>query len=62
MVQEMFEKHKFEVLTRPTESPDLNQIDHVWDVLNKQVRSMEAPSHTLHDLKDLLLTYWCQIP
>ena len=64
MVQEWFEEHnnEFEVLTWPPNSPDLNPIEHLWDVLNKQVRSMEAPPRNLQDLKDLLLTSWCQIP
>jgi len=64
MVQEWFEEHnnEFEVLTWPPNSPDLNQIEHLWDVLNKQVQSMEAPPRNLQDLKDLLLTSWCQIP
>ncbi|KAK3532871.1 hypothetical protein QTP70_001156 [Hemibagrus guttatus] len=64
MVQEGFDDHntQFEVLTWPPNSPDLNPIQHLWDVLDKQVRSMEARPHNLQDLKDLLLTSWCQIP
>ncbi|KAK3520359.1 hypothetical protein QTP70_023838 [Hemibagrus guttatus] len=50
------------VLTWPPNSPDLNTIDHLWDVLDKQIRSMEVPPRNLQDLKDLLLTSWCQIP
>ncbi|MCI4386854.1 hypothetical protein PGIGA_G00067410 [Pangasianodon gigas] len=64
IVQEWFEEHdkEFKVLTWPPNSPDLNPIEHLWDVLDKQVRSIEAPPHNLQDLKDLLLTSWCQIP
>ncbi|KAK3525325.1 hypothetical protein QTP86_029840, partial [Hemibagrus guttatus] len=64
MVQEWFDEHnnQFEVLTPPPNSPDLNPIQYLWDVLDKQVQSMEAPPHNLQDLKDLLLTSWCQIP
>ncbi|KAK3563664.1 hypothetical protein QTP86_033502 [Hemibagrus guttatus] len=64
MVQEWFDEHnnEFEVLTCPPNSPNLNPIQHLWDVLDKQVRSMKAPPHNLQDLKDLLLTSWCQIP
>ena len=38
MVQEWFEKHnkEFKVLTWP----DLNPMEHLWDVLNKQVWSI----------------------
>ncbi|ROL44145.1 hypothetical protein DPX16_5339 [Anabarilius grahami] len=44
MVQEWFEEHnnEFEVFTWPPNSPE-----HLWDVLNKQFRSMEAPPHNL---------------
>ncbi|KAK3563503.1 hypothetical protein QTP86_030370 [Hemibagrus guttatus] len=52
MLQEWFDEHnnQFEVLTWPPNSPDLNPIQHLWDVPDKQ------------DLKELLLTSWCQIP
>ncbi|KAK3572875.1 hypothetical protein QTP86_009313 [Hemibagrus guttatus] len=58
MLQEWFDErnNQFEVLTWPPNSPDLNPIQHLWDVLDKQVQSMEAPSRNLQDLKDLLLT------
>ncbi|KAK3570976.1 hypothetical protein QTP86_031838, partial [Hemibagrus guttatus] len=61
---EWFDEHnnEFEVLAWPPNSPDLNPIEHLWDVLDKQVRSMEAPPCSLQDLQDLLLTSWCQIP
>ncbi|KAK3511397.1 hypothetical protein QTP70_007233 [Hemibagrus guttatus] len=64
MVQEWFDEHKnkSEMLTWPPNSSDLNPIKHLWDVLDKQVRSMEAPPCNLEDIKDLLLTSWCQIP
>ncbi|MCI4382883.1 hypothetical protein PGIGA_G00019780 [Pangasianodon gigas] len=64
IVQEWFEEHDkvFKVLIWPPNSPDLNPIEHLWDVLDKQVQSIEHPPRNLQDLKDLLLTSWCQIP
>ncbi|KAL0181699.1 hypothetical protein M9458_024105, partial [Cirrhinus mrigala] len=63
MVQEWFEEHnEIEVLIWPKISLDLNPIEHLWDVLNKQVRSMEALPRNLQDVNDLLRTSWCQIP
>ncbi|KAK3560338.1 hypothetical protein QTP86_006422 [Hemibagrus guttatus] len=53
MVQEWFDDHnnQFEVLTPPPNSPDLNPIQHLWDVLDKQVRSMETPPYNLQGPK-----------
>ncbi|KAK3512081.1 hypothetical protein QTP70_030362, partial [Hemibagrus guttatus] len=64
MFQEWFDEHnsEFEVLTWSSNPPDSNPIEHLWDVLDKQVRSMEAPPRNLQYLKDLLRTSWCQIP
>ena len=59
MVQEWFEEHnnKFEVLTWPPNSQDLNPVEHLWDVL-----ANKSPARNLQDLNDLLLTSCRQIP
>lgn len=44
MIQEWFE-----VLTWPSNSPDLNPIEGLWDVLDKDVCSMKAPPQSLQD-------------
>ena len=64
IVQGWFEEHneEFKVLTRPPNSPDLNPSEHLWDELDKHIRSMEAPPRHLQDLKDLLWTSWCHTP
>ncbi|KAK3558608.1 hypothetical protein QTP86_021665 [Hemibagrus guttatus] len=53
MLQEWFDEHnnRFEVLTPPPNSPDLNPIQHLWDVLDKLVPSMEARTSQLTGLK-----------
>lgn len=38
----------------PRTSPDLNPIEHLWDVLDKQVLSKEDSPHKLQDFKSLL--------
>lgn len=54
-----------EVLICPPNSPDLNPVENLWDVLDKHVQSKSngclAP-YNLQDLKVLLLTFWYQIP
>ncbi len=51
--QKWFEEHnnELEVLTWHHNSLDLNPIKHLWDVLNKQVRSMGGPTSQLTGLK-----------
>jgi hypothetical protein len=58
IVQEWFEEHdeEFKVLRWPQM---LNSIEHLWD---QNVRFTEAISRNLQDMKDLLLTSWCQKP
>lgn len=45
------------VLKWPPNSPDLSLSEHLLDVLDRLVQSMETPVHNFQDLKDLLLTY-----
>lgn len=60
--QEQFEQHdkKFKVLTLTPNFTDFKPVKHLGDVLD-HVRTMEAPSGKLQDLKDLLFTSLCQI-
>lgn len=43
MVLESFEGHnsEFKMMTQPPDSPDLRLVECLWDLLDKQVRSME---------------------
>ncbi|KAI4872592.1 hypothetical protein NFI96_002177 [Prochilodus magdalenae] len=64
VVQERLEEHgkQFSVLSWPPNSPDLNPIEHLWDVLEQQIQAAASPPRSSQDLKDLLLTAWSQIP
>ena len=43
-------------------SPDLNPIEHLWDVLGRRVRAVNPPPATLQDLAQLLQQEWQAIP
>lgn len=45
----------------PPNSSHFRPIQHLRDVPDKPVGSMEAPPCLLKDLKDVLPTFWCQI-
>ena len=61
MFQEWYEEHnQFTIFTWPSNSPIQSSFCGMcWT--NKS-KTMEAPPHNLQNFKDLLLTYWCQIP
>ena len=59
IVREWFEEHDemFTVLLWPPNFPDINLIEHLWDLLDRQVRSTAAPPRNFQDLKELLLMF-----
>lgn len=46
----------------PARSPDMNPIEHVWDMLKRRVRALPHPPETLRDLKSALTVVWEEIP
>lgn len=53
--------NEFEVLAWSPNSPDVNPVEHLWDLLAKQFRSMEAAPHNLQDLKGPVAKMMVQI-
>ena len=64
IIKDWLEEHnqEFQVLPWPPNSPDLNPIESLWDHLDRHVRRMEPPPHTLQQLLDSLQSAWLQIP
>lgn len=46
----------------PAVSPDLNPIEHVWDRMKRQLRSLHPPPQTLPQLRIALTNIWTNIP
>ncbi|GFT88480.1 transposable element Tcb1 transposase [Trichonephila clavipes] len=54
-----------EVITRmdwPAYSPDLNPIEHVWDMVGRRLAARQPPPTCLPELRRELLDEWCNIP
>lgn len=54
------EKHHIETMTHPAQSPDLNPMEAVWNILKQRVLRREWDG-TLEHLKQLLLEEWAKI-
>ncbi|GFV64770.1 transposable element Tcb1 transposase [Trichonephila clavipes] len=46
----------------PAYSPDLNPIEHVWDMLGRRIAARQLPPTCLLELRRALLDEWCNIP
>ncbi|GFW45747.1 DDE_3 domain-containing protein [Trichonephila clavipes] len=46
----------------PAYSPDLNPIEHVWNMLGRRIAARQPPPTCLPELRRALLDEWCNIP
>nr|CCA18549.1 transposase putative [Albugo laibachii Nc14] len=50
------------VLQWPPQSPDLNPIEHLWDVLKRKLSSYQNPSQGIHESWERIEEKWNEIP
>ena len=46
----------------PARSPDLNPIEHAWDMLQKAISSCQVQPATVRELREALIEEWAQLP
>ena len=46
----------------PARSPDLNPVEHVWDILGRRIRQLQHPPQTIQELDQALIREWQAIP
>jgi len=54
-------ENEFTVLKWPPQSPDLNPIEHLWDVVEQELRALDVYPTNLHQLQDAILSIWANI-
>ncbi|GBL74499.1 hypothetical protein AVEN_235435-1 [Araneus ventricosus] len=58
LVRSYLESETIPQMAWPARSPDLNPIEHVWDMLGRWIAGRSVPPGTLHDLQQALLQEW----
>jgi len=51
-----------QLLPHPSNSPDLNPIEHIWDMIGRRLRNLERPPANLQELERALHEIWHEIP
>ena len=61
-VIECLRQNAISTLPWPARSPDLNPLEHLWDILGLKIREITPPVQTLLELEAALHREWQQIP
>ena len=57
-VRQFLQDRNVSVLPWPAKSPDLNPIEHVWDLLDRRVRARAIPPRNIQELAGALVEEW----
>ncbi len=63
IISDWFLEHdnEFTLLKWPPQSPDLNPIEHLWDVVEREIRIMDVQPTNLQQLRDTIMSIWTKI-
>ncbi|GFW87757.1 transposable element Tcb2 transposase [Trichonephila clavipes] len=61
-VDECLQSEDITYMDWPEYSPDLNPIEHVWDMLGQRISVLKPPPTCLPELRRILLDEWCNSP
>ncbi|GFW77728.1 DDE_3 domain-containing protein [Trichonephila clavipes] len=62
IVDECLQSEDITRMDWPAYSPDLNPIEHVWNMVGRRIAARQPPPTCLLELRRALLNEWCNIP
>jgi hypothetical protein len=57
-----FKDHGYDVMLWPAQSPDLNPIEHLWDIVKRKLGAFETPPEGIMELWERIQDVWNEIP
>ncbi len=63
IIPDWFLEHdnEFTLLKWPPQSPDLNPIEHLWDVVEREIHIIDVQPTNLQQLRDAIMSIWIKI-
>ena len=61
IVNEYLQQETIERMDWPAKSPDLNPIEHAWDILQRRISNRQNQPNSLQELADALVDEWSRI-
>ncbi len=63
IISDWFLEHdnEFTLLKWPPHSPDLNPVEHLWDVVEREIHIMDEQTTNLQQLRDAIMSIWTKI-
>uniref|UniRef100_A0A4W5KGK7 Tc1-like transposase DDE domain-containing protein n=1 Tax=Hucho hucho TaxID=62062 RepID=A0A4W5KGK7_9TELE len=60
--QQFLQKEGIDAMDWPARSPDLNPIEHIWDIMSRSIHQRHVAPQTVQELADALVQVWEEIP
>ena len=60
--QQFLQEEGIDAMDWPTRSPDLNPIEHIWDIMSRSIHQRHVAPQTVQELADALVQVWEEIP
>ena len=61
LAQKWFKDNKIDLMEWPAQSPDLNPIEHLWNILQCKLNKYEEPPKGVYELRDRVAEEWNKI-
>uniref|UniRef100_A0A4W5KKF7 HTH cro/C1-type domain-containing protein n=1 Tax=Hucho hucho TaxID=62062 RepID=A0A4W5KKF7_9TELE len=60
--QQFLREEGIDAMDWPARSPDLNPIEHIWDIMSRSIHQRHVAPQTVQELADALVQVWEEIP